>query len=153
MGFDRTATGSDAVAQYHPPVRDRYANRATVPDSVLLWFHRVRWTERLASGRTLWEELVHRYSAGVDTVRAMETRWATVRGAIDSARFAEVDAFLTIQVDEAKWWRDASLAYFQTFSRMPIPAGYEQPKHPLSFYQALRCPADPRKPRCPAIEN
>ena len=153
MGFDRTATGSNAVAQYHPPVRDRYANRATVPDSVLLWFHRVRWTERLASGRTLWEELVHRYSAGVDTVRAMKTRWATVRRVIDSARFAEVDSFLTIQVHEARWWRDASLAYFQTFSRMPIPAGYEQPTHPLGFYQALRCPANRDKPRCPAIEQ
>ncbi|HEX6050134.1 MAG TPA: alpha-glucuronidase family glycosyl hydrolase, partial [Gemmatimonadaceae bacterium] len=119
MGFDRTASGSNAAAQYHPPVRDRYANRATVPDSVLLWFHRVRWTERLPTGRTLWDELVHRYSAGVDTVRAMQARWATVRGAIDSARFAEVDSFLTIQVAEARWWRDASLAYFQTFSRMP----------------------------------
>ena len=33
IGFDRTATGSNAVAQYFPPVRDRYASRATVPDS------------------------------------------------------------------------------------------------------------------------
>src|SRR5258708_38199527 len=45
VGFDRTVTGSNAVAQYAPPVRDRYSNRATVPDSVLLWFHRVRWDE------------------------------------------------------------------------------------------------------------
>jgi alpha-glucuronidase len=36
IGFDRTASGSNAVAQYFPPVRDRYASRATVPDSVLL---------------------------------------------------------------------------------------------------------------------
>jgi alpha-glucuronidase len=141
------------VAQYHPPVRDRYANRATVPDSVLLWFHRVRWTERLATGRTLWDELVHRYSAGVDTVRSMQRQWRSVRASIDSVRFAEVDSFLTIQAHEARWWRDASLAYFQTFSRLPITAGYEQPKHPLSYYQGLRCPANRDKPRCPAIEN
>ena len=28
VGFDRTTSGSNAVAQYAPPVRDRYANRA-----------------------------------------------------------------------------------------------------------------------------
>jgi len=151
LGFDRTTTGSNAVAQYVTPVRDRYASRATVPDSVLLWFHHVGWRERLATGRTLWDELVHRYSAGVDTVRAMQRTWAGVRPAIDSARFAEVASFLAIQAREAKWWRDASLAYFQTFSKMPIASRYEQPAHPLDYYKALRCPADPRKPRCPGI--
>jgi alpha-glucuronidase len=153
LGFDRTASGSNAVAQYFPPVRDRYANRATVPDSVRLWFHHVRWTDRLSSGRTLWDELVHRYSAGVDSVRAMQREWRSVRASIDSERFAEVDSFLSIQAREARWWRDAALSYFQTFSRMPIPAGYEQPEHPLAYYEQLRCPVDPRKPRCPGIQN
>ena len=151
LGFDRTATGSNAVAQYFRPVRDRYASRATVPDSVLLWFHHVRWTERLPSGRTLWDELMHRYSAGVDSVGAMQREWRSVRASIDSERFAEVDSFLSIQAREARWWRDAALTYFQTFSRMPIPAGYDQPEHPLDYYEKLRCPADPRKPRCPRI--
>jgi len=151
LGFDRTSTGSNAVAQYAPPVRDRYARRATVPDSVLLWFHHVRWTDRLGSGRTLWDELVHRYSAGVDSARAMRRAWDGVRASIDTARFSEVASFLDIQAREAKWWRDASLLYFQTFSRMPIPARYEQPAHPLEYYKALRCPADPTKPRCPDV--
>jgi alpha-glucuronidase len=151
VGFDRTATGSNAVAQYFPPVRDRYASRETVPDSVLLWFHHVRWTDRLASGRTLWAELVRRYTAGVDSVRAMQREWRTVRAAIDPQRFAEVDSFLSIQAREARWWRDAALSYFQTFSKLPIPAGYAKPEHPLEFYETLRCPADQRKPRCPEI--
>ena len=151
LGFDRTASGSNAVAQYFPPVRDRYASRRTVTDSLLLWFHHVRWTDRLASGRTLWNELVHRYSAGVDSVRAMQRGWRSVRSAIDAERFAEVDSFLSIQAREARWWRDAALSYFQTFSRMPIPARYEQPRHPLEYYERLECPADPRKPRCPGI--
>jgi len=151
IGFDRTTSGSNAVAQYFAPVRDRYASRRTVPDSLLLWFHHVRWTDRVSSGRTVWDELVHRYSAGVDSVRAMQREWAGVRAAIDSERFAEVAGFLAIQAREARWWRDATLSYFQTFSRMPSPAGYEQPAHPLSYYMSLRCPVDPRRPRCPAI--
>jgi len=151
LGFDRTATGSNAVAQYVPPVRARYADRATVPDSVLLWFHHVRWTDRLASGRTLWDELVHRYNEGVDTVRAMRRSWDGVRASVDPQRFAEVASFLAIQDREARWWRDAVLQYFQTFSRLPIPARYEQPAQPLGYYMSLRCPPDRLKPRCPGI--
>jgi alpha-glucuronidase len=151
VGFDRTAAGSNAVAQYFPPVRDRYANRATVPDSLLLWFHRVGWSDTLRSGRALWDELALHYQAGVDTVRAMQRAWETVRAAVDTPRFAQVDSFLTIQEREARWWRDAVLQYFASFSHLPLPAGVEPPAHPLSYYVSLRCPANPRKPRCPDI--
>jgi alpha-glucuronidase len=151
IGFDRTSTGSNAVAQYFPPVRDRYESRSTVPDSVLLWFHHVRWTDRVKSGRTVWGELVQRYSAGVDSARAMRRAWNRVRPAVDSARFNEVASLLDVQAREAKWWRDASLLYFQTFSKMPMPPRYERPGHSLDYYTSLRCPADPKKPRCPGI--
>lgn len=151
VGFDRTSTGSNQVAQYFPPVRDRYEHLATVPDSTLLWFHHVPWTYQLASGRTLWNELIVRLNAGVDSVRSMQRTWNNVRPAIDPARFGEVESFLAIQEKEARWWRDADLAYFQTFARQPIPAPCDQPAHSLQYYQALRCPANRFKPRCDAI--
>jgi alpha-glucuronidase len=151
VGFDRTRTGSDGVAQYAAPVRDRYANLATVPDSMLLWFHHVPWTHQMRSGRTLWDELVFRYNAGVDTVRSMQKLWASVQPAVDSARHADVTRFFEIQEREARWWRDAALAYFQTFSRMPIPTTFEQPAHPLAYYQRITCPANRDKPRCDAV--
>ena len=34
LGFDRTATGSGAVSRYRPPVRDRFADPATCPESL-----------------------------------------------------------------------------------------------------------------------
>jgi alpha-glucuronidase len=151
LGFDRTASGSNAVAQYFPPVRERFANRDSIPDSLLLWFHHVKWNERMRSGRTLWDELVHHYDAGIDSVRSMQRSWRGLEGAIDAARFHDVESFLDIQEHEARWWRDATLQYFQTFSRMPIPAGHAPAAHPLSFYLALRCPADRTRPRCPAV--
>jgi alpha-glucuronidase len=150
IGFDRTADGSNAVEQYAEPVRARYANRATVPDSLLLWFHRVGWRERLGTGRTLWEELVVRYTAGVDSVRAMQRAWNGIEGKIDDERFRQVQSALAVQEREARWWRDASLQYFRVQSRLPIPSRYEPPAHPLEFYMRLRCPADPKRPRCDA---
>jgi alpha-glucuronidase len=151
IGFDRTVTGSNAVDQYFAPVRARYGNRRTVPDSLLLFFHHVRWDDRLATGRTLWNELVQRYYAGVDSVSSMRRAWATVAGHVDAARFEDVRGMLEIQEQEARWWRDAAVQYFQTFSHRPIPAGLEAPAHPLAFYIGLRCPADRDKPRCPEI--
>ena len=151
VGFDRTATGSNAVAQYAPHVRELLANRATVPDSLLLWFHHVGWREPLRSGRTLWDEIGLHYQAGVDTVRAMRGEWQSVRESIDAPRFAEVDSFLSIQEREARWWRDAALEYFSSFSQLPLPPGVEPPAHSLEYYMGLRCPADARKPRCPDI--
>ena len=152
IGFDRSATGSNAVAQYAPPVRDRYQNLATVPDSLLLWFHRVPWTHRVPStGRTVWDELVVRWGAGADTVRAMQRSWETLSGRIDPARFRDVRDVLAIQEREARWWRDASIAYFRTFSRQPLPAGTRPPARSLDWYQRITCPADPTKPRCPAV--
>ncbi|MDQ2667623.1 MAG: alpha-glucuronidase, partial [Gemmatimonadota bacterium] len=151
IGFDRTATGSNSVSQYFAQVRDRYANLATVPDSNLLWFHHVPWSHQMKSGRTLWNEMIVRFNAGVDTVRSMQRTWNDVRSAIDPERFAEVQSFLAIQEKEARWWRDADLAYFQTFSHLPIPAPFDQPAHTLEYYQALRCPPNRLKPRCDAI--
>jgi alpha-glucuronidase len=118
-------------------VRDRLANRATVGDTLLLWFHRVRWDERLPSGRTLWDELVHRYQAGVDTVRSMRRTWDRLETLVDAERFRETQAFLAIQEQEAQWWRDASIAYFQTFSRRPLPPGIAPPPRPLEYYRSI----------------
>ena len=143
IGFDRTSTGSDAVSQYPPPVAEVFGDVARVPEEYLLWFHRVRWDRPMHSGRTLWEELVHRYSTGVDSVRAMQRSWREREGTIDAERYDQVKAFLAIQEKEARWWRDASIAYFETFSGMPVPEGYEDPEHELEYYRALSHPYAP----------
>jgi alpha-glucuronidase len=153
LGFDRTATGSNAVRQYALPVRNRFASRDSVPDDLLLWFHHVSWSERLRSGRTLWEELLRHYQAGVDTVRSMQRTWdgLEMEGLIDAERFHRVQALLRIQEAEARWWRDASILYWQSFSHLPLPPDYETPRHQLDWYRQLRCPADPRRPRCDPV--
>ncbi|AUX21900.1 alpha-glucuronidase [Sorangium cellulosum] len=151
IGFDRTSSGSNAVAQYFAPVGQAFGSRDTVSDDFLLFFHRVGWKDELSSGRTLWEELVHRYSHGVDEVAVMREAWKSVEGRIDDKRFAEVADFLEIQHYEARWWRDACLAYFGQVSKLQVPSGYAPLASSLSFYQGLRCPANAAKPRCSQV--
>jgi alpha-glucuronidase len=151
IGFDRTASGSKAVSQYAAPVASVFGSRSSVPDELLLFFHRVGWDEKLAaSGRSLWDELVHRYSSGVDEVAKMRQQWSTVMGRVDAKRYAEVAALLKIQHHEARWWRDACLQYFASVGARSLPAGYAPPAHDLAYYKdlAAKCPSDPTKPRC-----
>jgi alpha-glucuronidase len=143
IGFDRTATGSNALAQYKPEVQQHYADLKTCPDSFLLWYHHVPWTYKMHSGRTLWDELCYRYYSGVDSARWMQKQWDVQKGKVDAERFEQVKMLLAIQAKDAVWWRNACLLYFQTFSKMPIPANYEKPDHTLEYYQSLKFPYAP----------
>ena len=137
VGFDRTATGSDAVSQYFSPYIAQVADVETCPENLLLWFHYVSWQHTMQSGRTLWDELCYKYNEGVDSVRQMQATWESLRAYVDEARFEHVRSLLSIQEQEARWWRDACLLYFQTFSGLPIPPEYEQPEESLGYYRNL----------------
>lgn len=43
LGFDRSPTGSNAVSQYHSPLREEFADPDCCPEQYLLWFHHVPW--------------------------------------------------------------------------------------------------------------
>lgn len=143
IGFDRTASGSNALSQYAPELRKEFENVNTCPEKYLLWFHHVSWNHQMKSGRTLWEELCYKYYTGVDSIRTMQKAWQSLKLHVDKERFEEVKMLLSIQVTEAVWWRNACLLYFQTFSHMPIPSSYEQPDHTLEYYESLSFPYAP----------
>lgn len=143
VGFDRTKTGSDAVSQYHPPVAKEFASLKTCPDKFLLWFHHVAWNYRMKSGMTLWDDICYHYYAGVDSVREMQKIWNSLEGKIDSTEWHSEQMYLEIQEQEAVWWRNACVLYFQTFSHMPIPAGLEKPDKTLKYYESLKFPNAP----------
>lgn len=146
IGFDRTRSGSDAVAQYAPAVAKRLADPATTPERELLWFHHVGWDRRMASGKTLWEELVAHYDHGVATVGTMRATWEKLRPLIDAERWHKTATYLAVQEREARWWRDASLAYWISVNGRALPAGAAPPEHDLAWYKAQRFPYAPGHP-------
>lgn len=143
IGFDRTSTGSNALAQYQEAAAAKWKDLASCDERYLLWFHHVSWDHRLKSGRGLWEELCHDYSSGVDSVRWMKRVWREQQHKVDEQRHHKVSRLLDIQEQEALWWRNACLLYFQQFAHRPIPAGYEQPGHDLKYYEQLSFPFAP----------
>ena len=112
IGVDRTHTGSNATGQYPEPYCSLYDDINTCPERYLLWFHRVPWTRRMNSGRTLWEEMQWRYKQGVSEVEEFIRIWQKARPEIDEQRWREVNDRLQRQLKDAKEWRDVCLGYF-----------------------------------------
>ncbi len=137
IGFDRTAAGSNAISQYAPGAAAEFGDPNRIPEKFLLWFHHVPWDHKMKSGRTLWDEMIVHYDEGVAATARARAAWAGMRNYVDAQRFAEEDAYLRIEESEARWWRDAEIAYFQTFSKLPLPAGHAPPAHDLDYYKAI----------------
>ena len=143
IGFNRTASGSNAITQYFPEARKQWETLNDCDEKYLLWFHHVPWNYTMKSGQTVWNELCQKYYSGADSVIWMKNEWLKQKNKIDDQRFNQVKMLLEIQIEEAKWWRNACLLYFQTFSKMPIPSNYEQPDKTLDYYKSLRFPFAP----------
>jgi alpha-glucuronidase len=138
LGFDRTKTGSNAVAQYFPPLNEIYGNIKTTPENLILWFHHVPWNYRMKDGKTMWVELCYKYDSGVRGVRDYQKIWNKMQAYVDNERFTDVQAKLKIQAEDAVWWKDACLLYFQTFSKQPIPDDIEKPVHNLEDLKKIK---------------
>jgi len=121
LGFDRSPTGSNFVAQYFPTLERRYGDIETTPENLLMWFHHVPWDHRMDSGRIFWDELVYRYQMGVQYVTWMRETWDSLEPYIDARRFEEVKAKLAQHEADAADWRDTCVNYWRTFSGRPMP--------------------------------
>lgn len=140
IGFDRSASGSDAVSQYPDKYRELYGDADKCPESLLLWFHHVPWDRKMKSGATLWDEMCRRYQRGCDKVADMQRQWAAAREYVDPELFRDVEDKLTIQARDAQWWKDACLLYFGQFSGMPIPDDVTPPVHTLDELMKVSLP-------------
>ncbi len=117
IGFDRTHTGSNATAQYREPYCQIYDDINTCPERYLLWFHRVPWSYRMKSGRTVLEEMEYRYARGVHEVEDFIQTWNEAKPYIDEQRWQEVDARLQHQLENAKEWKKVCMDYFSSFNK------------------------------------
>ena len=151
LGFNRTdhaepcvagEMGSDNVGQYPGPLRTCYNHVGTCPENLLLWFHHVPWNYTMSNGLSMWDNLCYTYDRGVqqaaDFVKTWEDmkRYLFVQVSQDSfvgdfnapmrpdytrERYEQQLQRFQRQAQDAQWWRDACLLYFQQFSHRPLP--------------------------------
>jgi alpha-glucuronidase len=116
LGFDRSSKGSNAVAQYAGPLREKYDRMESCPEKYLLWFHHVPWNYRLKSGNELLDELRHRYNSGCEFASGMLDEWGKSSGEIDPRRYEQVRKRLRKQKNNAQLWRAVCTNYFGQFT-------------------------------------
>lgn len=125
VGIDRTPTGSGLTEQYPPALRDLYADPATCPDDLLLFFHWMPYDHVLHSGETVVQHVYDTHFAGVERVREYMATWDGLQGAIDGPRFENVAERLRRQLANAVAWRDMLNTYFHRLSGVPDERGRE----------------------------
>ena len=92
----------------------------------------------MSSGRTLWDEICHRYDRGIKKVHEYQAIWEDMKPYVNDVRWEAVKAKLEIQESDARWWRDACIQYFGEFSGMPVPKEIEQPQRPLEELKKIK---------------
>ncbi len=130
-------TGSNAVSQYHKPLRSHFNDVKTCPEIYLLWFHHLPWNYKMKSGLTLWDEMCYHYEKGLQQVRQFQKILDKVQPYVDPERFSLVQKKLRKQCINAQEWKDGCLLYFQQFSRLPIPYDIERPVYNLKDLEKM----------------
>lgn len=138
LGFNRSSSGSNAVAQYPAQLAKKLDDINTCPEEFILWFHHVPWDFKMKSGATLWQELCNRYQSGVESVETMQRQWTAAKPYIDPELWNDVNERLMTQARDANWWREGCLLYFQQFSGMPIPDNVTPPVHTLDQLKGIK---------------
>jgi alpha-glucuronidase len=117
VGMDRTvATGTGFVGQYSIGVQKLYEPTADTPDELLLFFHHVPYTYTLHSGSTVIQSIYDSHYDGAEQTRQFISRWKSLHGLVDDARYSDVLAQLTYQSGHAIVWRDAINDWFHRIS-------------------------------------
>jgi alpha-glucuronidase len=124
IGTDRTVkTGSAYIGLYPPDWALRLEDPVTCPEKFLLYFHHLKWTHRLADGRTLIQRLYDSYADGVRQVGEYRRKWRALHGKIDLERWAHVAEKLAQQERHADRWRDLVCRYLAEVSGVPDERG------------------------------
>jgi Alpha-glucuronidase len=153
IGFDRTLQGSGAVAQYGDSLCALYNDPLTCPEEYILWFHHLPWTftrpdwkDAEGHSQNLWQRLCWHYDRGVREAEYALGVWQKMMPYVDNLRYERQLQRFRQQAMDARWWRDACLLYFATFSRQPLPADSPAPTHSLDSLMRFHLPISNYEP-------
>lgn len=114
VGIDRTASGTGYTEQYPKALRDLYADPATCPDNLLLFFHRLRYDYVMKDGRTLIQRIYDDHFDGLAETQQMARDLATLD--LPEADKAEATERMNRQLHNAREWCDIINTFFHRFS-------------------------------------
>lgn len=119
IGVDRTVrNGTGFAGQYRPENAKMYESMESCPQELLLFFHRVPYTYRLKTGKTLIQHIYDTHFLGVKQVQGLISAWTSIQGRIHEHTYLHVLDRLEEQLLHAMEWRDVINTYFYRISRI-----------------------------------
>lgn len=113
VGIDRTEKGTGYVSQYPEEWKNLFADPATCPDKLLLFFHRLPYDFVMRDGRTLIQRLYDDHFAGAQAVEAMQNTLLTLL--LPEPDATEARERMEKQLRNAREWRDVVNTFFHRF--------------------------------------
>lgn len=123
VGVDRTAKGTGFTKQYPDVLAKRYDDLATCPEELVLYFHRLPYTHRLKSGKTLLQHIYDTHFEGAEEVKGFIRRWEELQPQLPASVYASVRERLQMQLQNAEEWRDVINTYFHRKTGVPDEKG------------------------------
>ncbi|MDR1420334.1 MAG: alpha-glucuronidase [Treponema sp.] len=112
IGVDRTSGGTGYAGLYSPENAEIFEQRATCPENLILFFHRLDYDYKMKNGETLLQNIYDTHFEGYDEVKAMYDTWTALKGGLDEPVYNSVLSRFERQLSNAREWRDQINTYF-----------------------------------------
>lgn len=123
IGVDRTDKGTGYTQQYYKKNADMYNDAETCPEELLLFFHRIPYTWKLKSGKTLIQHIYDTHFEGAEEAEALARKWESLKDAVPPEVYERVAERFVLQIENAREWRDQINSYFFRKSGIPDEKG------------------------------
>lgn len=123
IGVDRTARGTGYCRQYAPALAAKYADLATCPEELLLFFHHLPYTYVLKSGVTVIQHIYDTHFEGAEEAERFLRMVESLEGKLPEDVYNRMRARFTHQAEHAREWRDVINSHFLRLSGIPDDKG------------------------------
>ena len=125
VGVDRSKAGTGFSEQYAPAWAEIYGDKDKCPDDLLLFFHRVPYTHKLHSGKTVMQHIYDSHFEGYEAAEHFAKLWKSLEGKIDERAYRNGCERFDEQLRCAREWRDIINCFFHRLSGIEDEKGRE----------------------------
>ena len=112
LGVERNMSGTGYTQQYRSPNREMYESVESTPEELLLFFHKIPYTHKLKSGKTVIQHIYDTHFRGYENVKSMRKRWESLKDRLPKRVFENVSERFVRQEANAREWCDIVNSYF-----------------------------------------
>ncbi len=113
IGVDRSDQGTAYATLYPREVGEIFNRVESCPDEYVLFFHRLAYTDRLKSGKTVIQHIYDSRFWACEQVEGFMAEWESLKSKLDAKVHRRVSERFARQLINAREWRDQVNSYFR----------------------------------------